>query len=116
MEKELAQKSIDKNIIPPKNIFLLSILEFEFLSEFLKAKPDISLTSILEIVKRNEKSHATAKMMFEDHLRAIDEDLTLKPTRLYQKSDNLFMDVLRRIAAAEGKSLSELGYKSSDGD
>lgn len=77
VKTELDSKKIAHDIMLPGNLFFISVAEFDCLVTYLKNNPQVSLVTVLELVKEREKVPETQAATLIQHLNKMSADRDL---------------------------------------
>lgn len=92
---KLEQRGIDRGLIPPGRIFVLSIDDFDWLVHSCRTLSTSPFRRLEDVVERNSELHG-ARFVIEDHLRADHESQTpYEP--LHSALDDLWKRAGRRL-------------------
>ena len=94
--EKLKALNIEPNLIPPENIFLLSIDEFDYLITFLSQHPEQTFNTVFSQVKEFETDPQSARFFFRDHLTRIAGGSSPRPDHLLKKISSVIGDVMTK--------------------
>lgn len=90
----LKDESIDPNVLPPCNIFFITIDEFDWLITILK-KGDVSLSEILTKAIKDNSDAKTSKYTFQQHIAGYSGKDTAPPY-VEKAANKIFNNVIKQ--------------------
>lgn len=109
LRDEISEKlnllKIDPNLIPPENIFLLSVDEFDYLMAFLAKNPSQTFNAVFTQIKEFEADPQRSSYFFQDHLARISGGKTPRPEHLWNRMAGVIEEVTSKVQLLQNESI-----------
>ena len=103
---ELAKLEIDPNIIPPSNLLLLSVDDFDFLMAVLDQNSELSFASIFSKVGTYDDTPEHRSFFFQDHLERITGNKKQRPEHLMDRITDVIEEITSTLQKAHDQKLA----------